>query len=154
MAGFHTFTGVCVAERLLSVQAYADISSTGRWWITAGSSPLVVSAPTAHWALGPGRPTRPGSIHWQTQIIHYTSCNVYIPILPPPTDSSYLDRAECCSPDTPLGIPHRCLGWSYPLQSSSYVFGCESLWNTAESSWTTFPIIPSEHPGAETEFAH
>lgn len=44
---FRTFTSMCVAEGLFSVQAYADVSSIGGGRAAAGPSPLVVSAPTA-----------------------------------------------------------------------------------------------------------
>lgn len=42
-----TLTGVCATERLFSVQAYTDVSSGSRGWISARPSPLVVSAPAA-----------------------------------------------------------------------------------------------------------
>ena len=65
---------MCVAEGLFSVQAYTDVSSIGRLRTAACPSPLVVSAPTAGWALGPGGPARPGTTHWYT----HTTNSIYI----------------------------------------------------------------------------
>lgn len=41
------FTDVCVAEGLLSVQAYTDVSSVGRRGATACAGSLVVPTPAA-----------------------------------------------------------------------------------------------------------
>lgn len=67
---FHTLTCVCVAQRLLCVQADADVSSVSWGWVAAGAGALVVSAPTAGRALGPGGPAGPGAGHWHTQQPH------------------------------------------------------------------------------------
>lgn len=56
--------GVDVAERLLGVQADADVPSVGRRRVAAGSCTLVVSAAAAGRALGPGRPAGPGTAHF------------------------------------------------------------------------------------------
>lgn len=42
-----TVTGVCVAQRLLGVQADTDVSSIRRGRVAARPSPLIVSAPAA-----------------------------------------------------------------------------------------------------------
>lgn len=48
-----TWTGLCVAQCLLSVQAQADVPSISWRRVTAGSCPHVVSPSTRHRALGP-----------------------------------------------------------------------------------------------------
>ena len=65
---FHTFTSMCVAESLFSVQADTDVPSVSRWRAAALPSPLVVSTSTAGRAVGPGGPARPSSTHWYTHI--------------------------------------------------------------------------------------
>lgn len=63
--GGHTWTGLCVAECLLSVQAKADIPSI-RWRrVGAGACSHVMPSSTRRWALWPRWPTRPASIHWK-----------------------------------------------------------------------------------------
>lgn len=48
-----TWTGLCVAQCFLGVQAQADVPSMCRWGVAAGSCPHVVSSSTGHRTLGP-----------------------------------------------------------------------------------------------------
>ena len=49
----HTFTGVCVAQGLFSVQADADVTSVGGGRVATGTGTLVVPTSTGGGAVRP-----------------------------------------------------------------------------------------------------